>query len=178
MNPIIPFSPPFAVCKITMARGRKHPDVWAGHLADTSEKEVVWDSGPPTTYGPKSTEDQEFYSDACLVVDVANGKRLYQAVEGLMSPPPLPPPAVATKEEEQRVEKKKKEKKEKKGKEVGPVQPLDKAITDAAKYYGKKHPKKKRPVWLAWLEGCIRAATTTGELFHFCLCRPDQFARP
>ncbi len=55
------------------------------------EGEGLWDDGPPTTYGPKSTQNQEFYSDAGLVVNVANGKRLYQAVEGLMSPPPPPP---------------------------------------------------------------------------------------
>jgi hypothetical protein len=52
-----------------------------------------------------------------------------------------------------------------------PLSPLDEAmmlaIKHAASFYGKR-PPKKRPEWLAWLEGCIRV--TTGKLFHFHLC--------
>ena len=46
--------------------------------------------------------------------------------------------------------------------------PVDTAIETAAKYYSKD-PPKKRPVWLAWLEGCIHACirADTGKLFHF-----------
>jgi hypothetical protein len=88
MNGIIPFSAHFAVFKLTSAPGKTHPDVWAGHRADGETKTVVWDTGPPTTYGPNSVEDQDFYSDACLAKDVADGKRLYEAVAKLMSQPP------------------------------------------------------------------------------------------
>ena len=175
MNDFIRFSSHFAVCKFTKAPRKTHHDVWAGFL-DPSGKEVVWDSGPPTTYGPHSTEvNPAFYSDACLAEDVANGKRLYEAVEGLMFPPPaaVAPAAVVACEGDGGEKKKKKveKKKEKKVKTVSPSEPLDKAIEHAASFYGKR-PPKKRPEWLAWLEGCIRV--TTGKLFHFHLCAAHQ----
>ncbi len=166
MNDIMPFTAPFAVFKVTMAPRRKHPDIWAGHLVDSSKRKVVWDTGPPTTYGPNSTEDQAFYSDACLAEDVANGRYLYDAVAKLLSQPPQPPAVMTTPgtvieeaeeaDEEEDV--------------MGPAlaaaaqRPVDTAIETAAKYYRKDSPKKC-PVWLAWLEGCIRA--DTGKLFHF-----------
>jgi hypothetical protein len=156
MNDIMPFTAPFAVFKVTMAPRRKRPDVWAGHLIDSSKRKVVWDTGPPTTYGPSSTEDQAFYSDACLAEDVANGRHLYEAVAKLLSQPPQLPAVI---EEEEDAEEEEEE-------EVMVAQrPVDTAIETAAKYYYSKDPPKKRPVWLAWLEGCIRA--DTGKLFHF-----------
>ncbi len=179
MNDFIRFSSHFAVCKFTEAPRRTHHDVWAGFLDPSGKKEVVWDSGPPTMYGPHSTEDQAFYSDACLAEDVANGKRLYEAIAGLMFPPKaaVAPAAVVAREGDGGEKKKKKveKKKEKKEKTVmspsEPLSPLDEAIEHAARFYGKK-PLKKRPVWLTWLEGCIRV--TTGKLFHFHLCAAHQ----
>lgn len=151
MNDFIRFSSHFAVCKFTKAPRRTHHDVWAGFLDPSGKKEVVWDSGPPTMYGPHSTEDQAFYSDACLAEDVANGKRLYEAIAGLMFPPKAAVAPAAVPSE--------------------PLSPLDEAIEHAARFYGKR-PLKKRPVWLTWLEGCIRV--TTGKLFHFHLCAAHQ----
>jgi hypothetical protein len=106
---------------------------------------------------------------------VANGKRLYEAIAGLMFPPKaaVAPAAVVAREGDGGEKKKKKveKKKEKKVKTVSPSEPLDKAIEHAASFYGKR-PPKKRPEWLAWLEGCIRV--TTGKLFHFHLCAAHQ----
>ena len=160
MNDIMPFTAPFAVFKVTMARRRKYPDYWAGHLVDSSKRKVVWDTGPPTTYGPNSTENQAFYSDACLAEDVANGRHLYEAVANLLSQPPQPPAVItAVIEEEEEAEEEEEEEED-----MVAQRPVDTAIEAAAKYYSKD-PPKKCPVWLAWLEGCIRA--DTGKLFHF-----------
>jgi hypothetical protein len=45
---------------------------------------VVWDDGTTTEYGPTTTEDPAFYSDACLAVGMAEGRLVYEAVERLL----------------------------------------------------------------------------------------------
>lgn len=157
MNPcmptIAPFTAPFAVCKVTVAPGRKRPDVWAGYLADRAKGKVVWDDGSSTTYGPSTTEDPSFYSLGCLAEDMADGRFLYEAVQRLLSggAPPASSP--------------------------GPSLFGSKAIEAAVKCYGKTPNKKQR--WLTWLEGCIQASNNTGKRFNcstLTLLNPKPFS--
>ena len=84
MSKVIAFTAPFAVYKATMPKGRKTACLWAGYLADRATRKVVWDDGSITEYGPDTTEDPAFYSDASLAVDMAEGRLVYEAVERLL----------------------------------------------------------------------------------------------
>ena len=83
MSKVIAFTAPFAVYKATVQKGRKTACLWAGYLADRATRKVVWDDGTNTEYGPTTTEDPAFYSDASLAVDMAEGRLVYEAVERL-----------------------------------------------------------------------------------------------
>ena len=144
MSKVIAFTAPFAVYKATMPKGRKTACLWAGYLADRATRKVVWDDGSITEYGPDTTEDPAFYSDASLAVDMAEGRLVYEAVERLLD-------GTAAAEVELLAT----------STTTGVVHP---AVVEAVKCYGKPvHIKKP---WLTWLEGCIQASKITGKLFH------------
>ena len=145
MSKVIAFTAPFAVYKATMQPGRKRVHLWAGYLADRATRKVVWDDGTITEYGPTTTEDPAFYSDASLAVDMAEGRLVYEAVERLLG-------GTAAAEVESLAT----------STTTGVVHP---AVVEAvACYYGK--PVHKKQPWLTWLEGCIQASKITGKLFH------------
>ena len=144
MSNVIAFIAPFAVYKATMQPGRKTVCHWAGYLADRATRKVVWDNGSITEYGPDTTEDPAFYSDASLAVDMAEGRLVYEAVERLLD-------GTAAAEVESLAT----------STTTGVVHP---AVVEAVKCYGK--PVHIKKAWLTWLEGCIQASKITGKLFH------------
>ena len=145
MSKVIAFTAPFAVYKATMQKGRKTACLWAGYLADRATRKVVWDDGTITEYGPTTTEDAAFYSDACLAVDMAEGRLVYEAVERLLG-------GTAAAEVESSAT----------SSTTGVVHP---AVVEAVEVYYGKPVRIKKP-WLTWLEGCIKASKDPGKLFH------------
>lgn len=53
---------------------------WTGYLANRATKEVVWHAGDPTFYGTADGEDSANYTDVCLQMDLAAGKRVVAAL--------------------------------------------------------------------------------------------------
>jgi hypothetical protein len=146
MSKVIAFTAPFAVYKATVEvqRRRKQVTLWTGYLADRATRTVVWDNGISTQYGPDTTEDPEFYSDASLAVDMAEGRLVYEAVERLLggtAAPEVLSLAISA--------------------ETGAVHP---AVDEAVECYGK--PLSIKKPWLTWLEACIQASKITGKLFN------------
>lgn len=146
MSNVIAFIAPFAVYKATVQPGRKTVCHWAGYLADRATRKVVWDNGTITKYGPATTEDPAFYSDASLAVDMAEGKLLYEAVERLLCG------TAAVDVESQAI-----------STATGDIHP---AVAEAVLCYNGKSSSQP---WLTWLEGCIQASMNAGKLFNYLL---------
>ena len=129
MSKVIAFTVPFAVYKATMQKGRKTACLWAGYLADRATRKVVWDDGTNTKYGPTTTEDPAFYSDAYM----AEGRLVYEAVERLLggtAAAEVQSHAIST--------------------ATGKIHP---AVVEAVLCYDGKSSSQP---WLTWLEGCIQ----------------------
>jgi hypothetical protein len=144
MSKVIAFTAPFAVYKATVQKGRKTACLWAGYLADRATRKVVWDDGTFTKYGPTTTEDPAFYSDASLAVDMAEGRLVYEAVERLLggtAAAEVESHAIST--------------------ATGKIHP---AVVEAVLCYNGKSSSQP---WLTWLEGCIQASKNTGKLFNY-----------
>ena len=145
MSKVIAFTAPFAVYKATVQPRRKQVTFWTGYLADRATRKVVWDDGTITEYGPTTTEDPAFYSDASLAVDMAEGKLLYEAVERLLCG------TAAVDVESQAI-----------STATGDIHP---AVAEAVLCYNGKSSSP----WLTWLEGCIQASMNAGKLFNYLL---------
>jgi hypothetical protein len=129
MSKVIAFTAPFAIYKATMQKGRKTACLWAGYLADRATRKVVWDDGTNTKYGPTTTEDPAFYSDAYM----AEGRLVYEAVERLLggtAAAEVQSHAIST--------------------ATGKIHP---AVVEAVLCYNGKSSSQP---WLTWLEGCIQ----------------------